>query len=218
MTSRAAQAQLDPYAALTDRVRKLESDLRELRAARRLESASIDSGAVIVRDTGGGILAQLGDLGNGHRGAVLYDRSANFVVSDDEAAHRGLARPYIPLHAGALSVPDSTTTSATFADVVAGSAILQHAGLYAHLLVRASDGTTGGEVRLVVNGVQVGATLTVGLGAFAEATIGPAAVSSALGPTYSSILRIAVQARRTAGTGTVGVRLLSLLGLDSAWL
>jgi hypothetical protein len=218
VTSRGAQAQLDPYAALTERIRKLESDLRELRAARRLESASIDSGAVIVRDTGGGILAQLGDLGNGHRGAVLYDRSANFVVSDDEAAHRGLARPYIPLHAGGLDTPTATTTSATFADVAAGSAILQHAALYAHLLVRASDGTTSGEARLVVNGVQVGSTLTIGLGANAEATIGPAAVSAALGATYSSILRVAIQTRRTAGTGTVGVRLLSLLGLDSAWL
>lgn len=217
MSIRSDQAGTDPVAALVERVRRLESQLRELRASRRLESASIRGGTFTVLDTDGRTIARFGDLGNGYRGVYLYDRASNYVFSDDVFAGAGLARPYVPLTVGGLDAPPATTTSGTMVDLAAGSCIVQHAGLYLHLLVRASDGTTAGEAQLTVGGVQVGSTLTIPAGASTEAVIGPAAVGTA-GGTYGSIQRVAVQARRTAGAGTIGVRVLSLLGVDSSWL
>ncbi|GAA0719814.1 hypothetical protein Drose_06110 [Dactylosporangium roseum] len=84
MAIRADQAQTDPVAALLKRVDRLEAQLRELRAARRLESASVGAGGVItVRDGGsirlldqsGGTVGLLGDLspyGPGLKGVLLY--------------------------------------------------------------------------------------------------------------------------------------------------
>ncbi|MGI5247764.1 hypothetical protein [Dactylosporangium sp. CA-139066] len=217
MSIRSDQLSPDPIAALVERIRRLESQLRELRGARPLESASIRRGALAVLDTDGRVIARLGNRGDGFRGVIQYDRAGNYVASDDVYAGQGIARPYVPLTLGELSAPAATTTSATMVDLAAGSAIVQHAGLYLHLLVRTSDGTTAGEARLTVGGTQVGATLTIAAGANAEAVIGPAAVGGA-GGAYGSIQRIAVQARRTAGSGTIGVRALSLLGVDSSWL
>src|SRR5689334_6620819 len=108
----------DIYRRLAD----MERELRELRAERKAERTTISGGTLKVVDTDGGLLAALGDLGSGYRGTVinraggstafaiygtgsgslsgfvgLYDRSGNYIVTDDAASSRGLARPYIPL-------------------------------------------------------------------------------------------------------------------------
>ncbi|TYB97127.1 hypothetical protein FXF53_20500 [Micromonospora sp. WP24] len=252
MSIRATQMETDPFRALMRRIDELAAEVRELRAGRRLESASIGRGGVTVREGGtvrvydpdGRRIAQLGDLSDfieGYRGvwlgrangqpafiasgtgdngeagyAAMYDPAGNYIVSDDVIAGRGLGRPYIPLPLGEVSPPTATTTSGSFTDLATGVFPMQHKGLYAYLLVRASDATTAGEARVAIDGTQRGSTLPITAGSYAFASIGPFATE--LTDEYGSFHGVSVQARRTAGTGTIGVRVLSMIGLDSAWV
>jgi len=201
--------------------------------------------AVSVHDAQGNLIARLGDLevfGPGLRGTwlgraggrtalaaygtgvdgdngfvALYDLSGNYILTDDTASRRGLARPYIGYQVGEVTPPTAVTTSVTFEDLAAGVNAVQHPVMYAQLLVRSSDASTTGEVRVMVDGVQVGDTLTVQGGSYQYASIGPASVPVSE-DTYGQLHAIAVQARRTGGAGTIGVRVMSLLGLESAFL
>lgn len=223
----------------------LEREIRELRAERRLGQSTIEAGSLqitggqlVVLDTDGTPLAGLGDLGNGYHGTVLYrsggavalavfgtgtgsalswyDRSGNQVVEDDGVSARGLARPYIPLTFGDVTTaPTSTTTSGSFAEIIRGAAPIQHPVLYAYVTVLASDASTSGEVRMAIDGVAVGPTVPVGLGEYNAKGIGPFAVPDP--GTYGQIRTVSIQARRTAGTGTIGVRVLSAYGLESSY-
>lgn len=250
--SRAEQIEPDALRRLYDRIDHLEREVRELRAARRLESAAIGAGGLTIRD-GGGIhvvdaegrtVAMIGDLssiGDGWRGVWvnrpgghpalrvygtgvgsdygfvgIYDVSGNYIVTDDAASGRGLARPYIPIQMGEVAVPSQTTTSSSFTELYRGANVLQHPALYVYLLVRASDSSTTGEVRLAIDGAPVGPVLPVTAGSYAFAGLGPVAVPGH--GVHEQLHQVAIQARRTGGSGTIGVRVLSAIGLESAWL
>lgn len=250
MVSRAQQVETDPVRQLYDRLNKLEAEVRELRATRRLEAASIGAGGITVKDGGtvkvidaaGNTLAVLGDLSSvigGRRGVWLgradgspaiavygtgpddtgfvgiYDLSGNYIITDDVYSRRGLGRPYLQLSVGEITAPTATTTSGTFTDLLTGRNSVQHPVLYAYVLVRASDGTTAGEVRLALDGTAVGPTIAIAAGEYAFKDVGPFRVPDP--GTYGSLKGLAVQARRTAGAGNVGVRVMSILGLESSW-
>jgi hypothetical protein len=252
MIGKADRIEMNPFKELFNRIKQLERDLRELRAGRRLEAASIGQGGITVKDGGtisvydpaGNRVALLGDLsafrdgmrgvwlarangapafvasGTGENGdtgyAAMYDQQGNYIVSDDMVAGLGLGRPYIPVQVGEVSPPTATTTSGTFTDLASGVFPAQHKALYAYLLVRASDATTAGEARVTVDGTQYGNTLTIAAGSYTYAAINPFVVGLTAAE-YANFRTVAVQARRTAGTGTVGVRVMSLIGLDSKW-
>lgn len=175
-----------------------------------------ESGFVLRR--AGGELA-FGVYGNGDASgfAAMYDLSGQYIVTDDVASGRGLARPYIPVQVGEVTAPTATTTSGTFVDLAAGMMSIQHPVLYAYLLVRASDATTAGEVRMVLDGNPVGSVVPVAAGAYAYVSAGPAALPDN-SYNYGALRGLTVQARRTAGAGSVGVRVLSIIGLESAYL
>lgn len=267
---RAEQVDTDTIRALYRRIDQLEREIRELRASRRLESASIGGGGLRVKDGGsvtvdggsveisagsmeisggrltvydvdGMPLARLGDLGSGFRGTWLgraggeiamavygtgpgrdagfvglYDRSGNYIVTDDAMSRRGLARPYLHMMVGEITPPTATTTSESFVDLAAGYTSVHHPVMHAYLLVRADDSTTAGEARLALNGEGIGPTLTIRAGSYAFEHIGPFKVPDP--GDYASLKRLSVQARRTTGTGTIGVRVMSIIGLESSWL
>lgn len=224
----------------------LERQIRELRAERRLASSTIAAGGTLrVVDTHGTVVAVIGNLdevipgkhgfwlgrpgltpsqavsvfGTGEGGDLgfvgLWDRAGNYIVTDDAESGQGLARPYLSLPIGELSAPTATTTSGTFVDVAAGATALHHPVLYAYMLVRSDNGTTTGEVRLTLNGNVIGSTISIAGNEFAIRTIGPFDVSPL--PVFTQINTIAAQARRTAGAGNIGLRVLSILGLESAY-
>lgn len=147
----------------------------------------------------------------------LYDLNGDYIITDDAYSGRGIARPYIPLQVGDYSsAPAATTTNASFEDVLLGVCPIQQPVLYAYLLVRSSDGSTTGEVRLALDGTAIGPTITVNAGDFIAKNVGPFAVPDP--GTYANLRTLTVQARRTAGTGTIGVRALTLIGLESSWV
>ncbi|WFE45296.1 hypothetical protein [Verrucosispora sp. WMMD1129] len=200
-----------------------------------------DGGAIRVVDEDGTYLLWTGLLSNGVRGTVMrraggglaiatygtgvagdtgfvamYDLADQYIVTDDVASGRGLARPYIPVPMGDVTPPTATTTSADFVDLSAGLWPAQHPVLRAYVLVRSSDGSTTGEVRLVVDGEQVGDVVPVTAGLYAYRVIGPGAVPGVY--PFGSLRPVAVQGRRTAGSGDIGVRVMTLHGLESSFL
>lgn len=148
------------------------------------------------------------------------DNDNNIIVSDDGFSDQGLARPYIPI----VFAENSTfafnvnTTSATFVGLWNARHKKQHPRVRVEALVKCSDGTTGGEIRLFNNtaGVQIGTTVTIGLGAFQIFVLGPAEINPV--PTTAGHLvmqEIEVQVRRTAGAGNIGVKIYQAYGEQS---
>jgi len=177
---------------------------------------STQQGVWLRREDGTLALAVYADpsvLGNDRQGISLWDSSGRIVVADDIVSG-GLARPWIPISGWyditGVEVPVSTTTSGTFTSVVEQQLYQQHPTVRVVMRVRCSDGTTAGEVRVMSGATQVGATQTIAAGTYAQYEI---TGTSPIVPGGWGILQI--QARRTAGSGTVGVRGLVTWGAQS---
>jgi len=134
----------------------------------------------------------------------IYDRAGNIIVGDDTTSGQGLARPYLgfslyPVRFGEL-LP---TTSATFEQLFSGQGDKQHPNLSVRAWGATDSGTTG-ELRVMVNGVQLGATATLPALSFTTYDFaGPVA------GTHLTTLSVSIEARRTSGTGNVRVGLVT---------
>jgi len=242
---------------LVRRIEDLERTVREMRAARTLESSSIGAGGLSVNAEGGiSVLDQTTGSqvfyvgyapmfdGSGRKQMVVYlfrgndgsaamtmvdagtspghpfsqamqwfDRSGKVVLADDTVGGQGIAVPYIPFGAFmSNSAPTDTTTSATFTTLQTSIGYWMNPKVFIQLLVRASDGTTAGEVRVIDQSSNViGGVQTVTAGLFSYINIGPVAVPG----NFKDSLSLNIQARRTSGAGTIGVRGIVAIGLQS---
>jgi hypothetical protein len=177
---------------------------------------SAQSGIIYYREDGSTAMV-LGD-GNAtvppfQQSLQIYDRGGATIVADDTNSGQGLARPYLTFGAFAdNTAPTLTTTSATFATIQTLIGYKQHPNITAQILCRSSDGTTTGEARLVdQGGTQVGATVTIPASDFTYHTISPAAVAGA----HLAQISLNLQIRRTAGSGTIGARGVSAIGVQT---
>jgi hypothetical protein len=95
---------------------------------------------------------------------ALLDRSGNIIVSDDTNSGQGLARPYIPASFYKTRFADFTaaSVSATFETLFDTTMYKQHPQLVVGFRASMDTTATTGEVRVLVNGVQLGATASVG--------------------------------------------------------
>lgn len=144
----------------------------------------------------------------------ITDRAGNIVMADDTNSGKGLATPWVD---GGLVLADTDvtrwpqTTSGTFLDVAFGWYRIQNPKMQ-WVFQYVADAATAGQVRLLVNGVQVGATQTVGtsFGTWVQYNVTiPGAWS------VGDLVSVEVQARRTAGTGSVYVQALRFSGDQS---
>lgn len=164
--------------------------------------------AAFARDDGTTALA-LGDFGtipgHPHRQALQwYDRAGNTVFADDTTSGQGIARPWLLLGQwDDGSYPTATTTSGSFTTLTSLGGYRQQPRVSAQCVARASDATTAGEVRLVYNDTTVLDTKPIPAGSFAY--INFTTVSLPAG-NFGDPITLSIQARRTAGTGTIGVR------------
>lgn len=129
-----------------------------------------------------------------------FDRGQQIVVSDDTDSGRGLARPFIPIPLSRSRYTDwPAVTDGGFVDVLDSMSFYKVNARALATLRHTTDaeGTTG-EVRVLVDDVQVGTTVPVGFAVTTE-FIGPFVVP---GDAYTGH-RVSIQARRTAGTGAV---------------
>jgi hypothetical protein len=227
-----------PY-DLMSRMKDLERQVDEIRKRVGLGNATISNGSLKVLHPNGVAIAQFGKFtiaGATAYGWILrrpdgsivtytygtddlqglsawFDKTGNTIIADDGVSGVGLARPYIPIpfYDDDTVALARTTTSASFVKLGFGKWNKQHPKLVALALVRSSAVDTTGEVRLTAGGNVVGAVQSIAGNEFAYKDIGPGDAPGTFGIYYD----LQIEARRTAGTGTIGVRVMGCHGVQS---
>jgi hypothetical protein len=143
---------------------------------------------------------------------ALLDRSANIVVSDDTFSGQGLARPYIPGVFYPVRYQDMTvgTTATNFDTLWRATMYKQQPNQFVSFQATMDTSGATGEVQVLVNGVQLGATQSVTF-SVAPYTIGPLPVAGA----HMSSLAVEIKARVVSGGGSCKVMPASGYGLQS---
>lgn len=144
----------------------------------------------------------------------IMDRAGHIIMADDTNGGTGIALPY--LNGGAVFADTNVvrwpqTTNGAFTTV----ADCYYTPLNPRIqwdIEFVADAATAGEVRLLVNGTQVDTTQTVGTSFGAWTRYG---VSIPGAWTYYNSIYVALQARRTSGTGGVYATVQRFLGDQS---
>ena len=142
----------------------------------------------------------------------IQDRAQNIVFADDGPGGIGLARPHLNItfvdHSNI--VPTNTTTSGALTSLSTARFQKQHPRIRADVLVRSSDGSTTGEVQLrdPTAGVLLGSPTAITAAFYGVITLGPFTFSGA----HMDTVELEIQARRTAGAGTIGIRVMNAYG------
>lgn len=145
----------------------------------------------------------------------LRDNAGNVVMADDGPADQGLSRPYLYFQfvEHSNTVPTITTSSTSFVPLATGRYYKQHPYVTVEVLCRASDGSTSGQIQLydVSNAKIIYGPSNITLGMYSVLTLGPAEVES----TYLTYQELELQVKRTAGSGTIGIRVMSAYGVET---
>lgn len=130
------------------------------------------------------------------------DRLGNVVVADDTDGGMGIARPYLPaVFYPSRSSDFPSTNSAAFGAIHRAMMTKQQPKLFVSVWGFNDTAGATGEIRVMVNGVQLGSTVTTGNTAVTQYNFGPAVVAG----DYMQELWVEIQARLVTGTGVVRV-------------
>lgn len=157
----------------------------------------------LLRDNGTFVLRTLSTAGS--QAWALHDNGNNIVVSDDGVSSQGLARPSLPWPTRRIRFDSlASTDNGSFEGLVdTGFVYKSHPRAYVQVVHCATTSGTTGELRLMLDGVQVGSTQTVGF-ALTFADVGPFAVPGS----HMSQHRLVLECRRTGGTGRIGADMM----------
>jgi len=210
-------------------IKELQRDFREFVAARRSERMSsmrvytstgtliLETGTVpythadgseqqgirLYREDGtlvAAVQAQPAVTGTDRQSWTLYDRAGNAILGDDPIAGAGLSGPYVPFNFGRAWYLDwAGTNSAGFVDVYQTTIYKQHAMAVVQVAHSNDVAAATGQVRLTVNGVATGSTLSTTFSGGTVGTIGPFALPGA----HLASVDLRIQARLASGTGNV---------------
>lgn len=170
-------------------------------------------GWLYYRDNGG-IVFSLEGQNPSDQFFAFRDEVGNIIISDDAATGQGLALPYIPGHfaswAGAII---DSTTSGTFVTLQKSIWKKQHPKFYSWVV--AIVGSTTAEIQFkIANGPDSGTIISgphiLNNGA-GYAPYGPVEIPGA----HLSEFEIDLEGRIASGAGTLEVRVLSAMGVQS---
>lgn len=142
------------------------------------------------------------------------DSAGNVVVGEDTATGLGLARPYLPFGAWQPPASPIKTSSTTWATLETCTGYRHHPNVVATILV-VTDASTTGDIQILSTAGQVVGTHSTAAGTTETVTIGPVAAPVDDPTTYPEPVTYQLQARVTSGAGQIGVRGLSLFGVQS---
>jgi hypothetical protein len=136
---------------------------------------------------------------------ALTDNARQIVFSDDAVSGQGIARPWIPIPVLTTRFDQMPSTPSPDWDLVESTAFRMKQAPFWRVNVKhcTTLPDTAGEARLLLDGVQVGSTITVGF-VNAWTDIGPFAVPG----THMSQHQLELFCRRTTGTGRVGANMI----------
>jgi hypothetical protein len=163
--------------------------------------AYVGTGLLMQAPNGYDIASFRSDVTTGTSIAVIRDGQQNAVFYTDTVTGQGLGRPYLPFtfYSARFTDTPSVTISATFETLWTADTYKQLAGMFVGAASLADAGTAG-EVRVLVNGVQLGTTQAVSSVAAAH-SFGAAAVAGA----HMAAQGVEIQARVTSGAGSLRV-------------
>lgn len=144
----------------------------------------------------------------------MQDSSLNTIVSNDSISGFGIARPWlaIPFYDDLAFGVNRTTTSSSFENLQRAMYTVQHTFVSITSLVVCSDGSTSGEIIAKINGNLVNeSTTSIALGFNATVT----QTFSVNRIAFGVDCELLVAARRTAGAGSVGVRVVHAIGRET---
>ena len=222
----------------------LQRDMRELRAARRLPTSTIDASQGALRIVDGGVeILRIGELDGRYRGTVirrrtgqtaftswspaaddpgfvgLYDLHGSGIFTDDAVSGHGMATPWLS-HPVGMSYNTETsalwpgTSSASWTSLWQATIPLTHPRLRVLALYADSAAGVAGQGRLTIGGVQVGDAVTLS-GDFAWMDMAVDIPDWATRG-YLSEADVTFDARRTGGTaGKVTCAVYSCYGRQS---
>jgi hypothetical protein len=157
-----------------------------------------------IRRDGGRNVLYTHTIDNGEQYWALTDRAGTIVVSDDTVSGKGLARPWIPVAFERVRGADMPrVTNGSFEGVWEANFNRSHPLIELYTVDGCDSGTTGAAQIVItdpVSGVRTVAdswTFGPGLG---RTYRGPYALP---GEAYAGPVRVAVEYRRTGGTGNV---------------
>lgn len=171
-------------------------------------------GVLIRRPGGETVLFTFGPDSGGSAYWALYDRSGNIVVSDDANSGQGLATPYIPLTA----VPTTrmvnrqeSTTSTAFVALYTINGTKQHPKMRFRAIVQSDAGVTG-EMRVTnpLNGAVLLAVQSIAAGSSFNT-----AYTFTVPGAHQSLLQLDIEVRVASGSGSVGLTVLNVEGIQS---
>lgn len=139
---------------------------------------------------------------------ALANGPEDLTITDARRQLGALGRVYVNVpmvDAVGYSIPTNITASATFIDMFVGTQIVQYPAVVCRLLVH-TDASTTGEVKVTINDVQLGNTLSIAAGSYQAYTVSGTIPQYPNTVNLGDQVEIEVAARRTSGTGTIKVR------------
>ena len=174
---------------------------------------SVQKGWILRRDSGEPAASCKTNVVGGLQSWDWDSRVGDGIVSDDAVSGDALATPWLPL--GAFMPADATrwpsTAAAIYTDIYVLGNYRQHPKLLVFGYVYAPVGTNG-SIRVTVGGTVLGTPVAiVGSGAVVSFQIGPVATV----PGWHTYLDIRLQAKVTAGAGTLALVPILAIGTQS---
>lgn len=177
---------------LLDRIQQLEATVRELSRSK----------TYTIKRNDGSTAFEVSSLETGETFWVFYDALGNVVASEDAAAGKGLARPWLSVPAIPLrSEMVPVITGSSFVRTYGTGDVLevQQPKLRIQSLVWTHSGAAG-EIRYQINDQVVGSVESIGVDQFTWSSVQDLDISSAIGST----LNVFVECRVTNGVGSCG--------------
>jgi hypothetical protein len=171
----------------------------------------LGTGLLVQQPDGSDMATFRSDAITGETRAEMYGSDGSIIVGNDAVSGSGLARPYVGSGFGRHRYADMTvsTASDTFETLWNTTVYKQHPIL--EVAVRATMDTSGttGEVRVMADGVQIGATSSEGFAIAYKYFNGP------LPGDHMEGTFVEIQGRRTSPTGALRVEPRYWLGRQS---
>jgi hypothetical protein len=176
-----------------------------------VDGSYLGTGELVQKPDGTDIASFSWDASDGTQTVHLHDDQNNVIIGNDKVTGQGLSRPLIPGVFYPAQFANFVGTSSTTWVTLWRARMTKQLG---QLYVRAWAGndTSGGtgQVRVLVDGVQFGSTVTTGL-TITESQYGPAPIAG----DHATSVVVEIQAQMVSGTGTVRVGASRLEGWPS---
>lgn len=218
-----------------EQIAELKRQIKTLQTANSSQATTITEGSLTVDDADGNPVVILGDTGIALVGnpigmialrpdgsvafslnpfVAIWDKSGNYIVTDDATSGQGLARPYLSLGAWVdVADPAATVTSSNWTTVQQISFYKQHPKVLVEFKLRSDAADTSGDIRVIDgSGVQLGNAGSVSGAVTVQGFIGASALSGG----HLSFTTLSLQVRRTGGNGHIGARGITAYGVESA--